>query len=215
MFGFQRRFVRRCECDTIMPHDGRLPQTSQTAAMGRASRRSNAPVTECGFERPVPAGDTAARARRGDRSAGRRHAPSRSIGRRDRASSALASCAGSLSNGVRASASASARPCTCVGVDTVLDLSPPTRGAGSTAPTRRGSRPRARAGGAGARHGAVGRRSARPATGASMVTANVGDGTGRLQRRVLQPAVAGAAAARPGCRSRCSARPTSTGAACR
>ena len=33
MFGFQRRLVRRCECDTDMPHDGPLPHTSHTAAM--------------------------------------------------------------------------------------------------------------------------------------------------------------------------------------
>src|SRR3954453_4677730 len=33
MFGFQRRFVRRCECDTDMPQDGPLPHTSHTAAM--------------------------------------------------------------------------------------------------------------------------------------------------------------------------------------
>ena len=33
MFGFQRRFVRRCECDTDMPHDGPLPHTSQTDAI--------------------------------------------------------------------------------------------------------------------------------------------------------------------------------------
>jgi len=32
MFGFQRRWVRRCECDTDMPKPGPLPQTSQTAA---------------------------------------------------------------------------------------------------------------------------------------------------------------------------------------
>jgi hypothetical protein len=33
MFGFQRRFVRRCECDTDMPHEGPLPHTSQTDAI--------------------------------------------------------------------------------------------------------------------------------------------------------------------------------------
>ena len=33
MFGFQRRFVRRCECDTDMPHEGFLPHTSHTEAM--------------------------------------------------------------------------------------------------------------------------------------------------------------------------------------
>ena len=35
--GFQRRFVRRCECDTDMPHDGPLPQTSHVDAMSRNS----------------------------------------------------------------------------------------------------------------------------------------------------------------------------------
>ena len=34
MFGFQRRLVRRCECDTYMPHDGPLPQTSHFDAIG-------------------------------------------------------------------------------------------------------------------------------------------------------------------------------------
>lgn len=34
MFGFQRRFVRRCEWLTRMPTRGRLPHTSQTADMG-------------------------------------------------------------------------------------------------------------------------------------------------------------------------------------
>ena len=33
MFGFQRRLVRRCECDTDMPQEGPLPHTSQTDAM--------------------------------------------------------------------------------------------------------------------------------------------------------------------------------------
>src|SRR5882724_3818309 len=32
MFGFHRRRVRRCECETDMPKPGPLPQTSQTAA---------------------------------------------------------------------------------------------------------------------------------------------------------------------------------------
>jgi hypothetical protein len=35
MFGFHRRFVRRCEWLTAIPKDGFLPQTSQTAAMTR------------------------------------------------------------------------------------------------------------------------------------------------------------------------------------
>src|SRR4051794_29942701 len=32
MFGFQRRLVRRWECETDLPKPGPLPQTSQTAA---------------------------------------------------------------------------------------------------------------------------------------------------------------------------------------
>ena len=32
MFGFQRRGVRRCECDTDIPKPGPLPHTSHTAA---------------------------------------------------------------------------------------------------------------------------------------------------------------------------------------
>src|ERR1700729_4488869 len=34
MFGFQRRGVRRCEYDTLLPKPGLLPQTSQTEATG-------------------------------------------------------------------------------------------------------------------------------------------------------------------------------------
>lgn len=33
MFGFQRRLVRTCECDTDIPHEGRFPHTSHTDAM--------------------------------------------------------------------------------------------------------------------------------------------------------------------------------------
>lgn len=33
IFGFHRRFVRRCECDTDLPKPGPLAQTSQTAAI--------------------------------------------------------------------------------------------------------------------------------------------------------------------------------------
>ena len=33
MLGFQRRFVRRWECDTDMPQEGCLPHTSHTAAI--------------------------------------------------------------------------------------------------------------------------------------------------------------------------------------
>jgi hypothetical protein len=32
MFGFQRRFVRRCECEMLWPKLGPFPQTSQLAA---------------------------------------------------------------------------------------------------------------------------------------------------------------------------------------
>lgn len=32
MFGFQRRLVRRCECEMEFPQTGPLPQTSQVAA---------------------------------------------------------------------------------------------------------------------------------------------------------------------------------------
>ena len=34
MLGFHRRLVRRCEWLMFMPNDGRLPHTSQTAAIG-------------------------------------------------------------------------------------------------------------------------------------------------------------------------------------
>ena len=34
MLGFQRRFVRRCECEMLCPKLGLLPQTSQVAATG-------------------------------------------------------------------------------------------------------------------------------------------------------------------------------------
>src|ERR1022692_204148 len=34
MFGFQRRGVRRCECDTLLPKPGPLPHKSQTEATG-------------------------------------------------------------------------------------------------------------------------------------------------------------------------------------
>jgi hypothetical protein len=34
MLGFHRRLVRRCEWLMLMPNDGFLPHTSQTAAMG-------------------------------------------------------------------------------------------------------------------------------------------------------------------------------------
>src|SRR3954468_12742924 len=34
MLGFQRRRVRRCECEMLLPKPGPLPQTSQVAATG-------------------------------------------------------------------------------------------------------------------------------------------------------------------------------------
>jgi hypothetical protein len=37
ILGSQRRFVLRWECDTLMPKPGRLPQISQTAAIGRVT----------------------------------------------------------------------------------------------------------------------------------------------------------------------------------
>ncbi|OJF79155.1 hypothetical protein NS14008_07965 [Nocardia seriolae] len=37
MFGFQRRLVRRCECETDLPKPGPLAQTSQTAAIVASS----------------------------------------------------------------------------------------------------------------------------------------------------------------------------------
>lgn len=36
MLGFQRRLVRRCECETLLPKPGPLPQTSQLAATGHS-----------------------------------------------------------------------------------------------------------------------------------------------------------------------------------
>ena len=43
MLGFQRRLVRRCEWLMLMPNDGRLPHTSQTAAIGNHSPRHLGP----------------------------------------------------------------------------------------------------------------------------------------------------------------------------
>src|SRR5438105_15515341 len=36
MLGFQRREVRRCECEMLLPKPGPLPQTSQLAATGHS-----------------------------------------------------------------------------------------------------------------------------------------------------------------------------------
>ncbi len=41
MFGFQRREVRRCECEMLLPKLGFLPQTSQLAATGYLLRPGN------------------------------------------------------------------------------------------------------------------------------------------------------------------------------
>ena len=38
MLGFQRRGVRRCECEMLLPKPGPLPQTSQLAATVSNSR---------------------------------------------------------------------------------------------------------------------------------------------------------------------------------
>ena len=35
MLGYQRRGVRRCECEIELPKPGRLPQMSQVAATGK------------------------------------------------------------------------------------------------------------------------------------------------------------------------------------
>ena len=51
MFGFQRRLVRRCECDTDLPKPGPFPQTSHTAAILRTPR-----ISILGGQRPQ-AGD--------------------------------------------------------------------------------------------------------------------------------------------------------------
>src|SRR5215467_9117637 len=39
MFGFQRRRVRTCECETLLPKPGPLPQMSQTEATVRSIDR--------------------------------------------------------------------------------------------------------------------------------------------------------------------------------
>jgi hypothetical protein len=39
MFGFQRRGVRRCENETLLPKPGPLPHMSQTEATVRSRRK--------------------------------------------------------------------------------------------------------------------------------------------------------------------------------
>src|SRR5439155_2446914 len=63
MLGFQRRFVRRCEWDTLWPKPGPLPQTSHTLATGVLLDRSGnlARVPDRPTPRrtaPTPAGTT-------------------------------------------------------------------------------------------------------------------------------------------------------------
>ena len=43
MLGYQRRGVRRCECEIELPKPGRLPQMSQVAATGKLLQK-----LECG-----------------------------------------------------------------------------------------------------------------------------------------------------------------------
>src|SRR5215469_10393316 len=63
MFGFQRRGVRRCENDTLLPKPGLLPHTSQTEATGslqfgrlldRLLAGTRTPVVEEYPTNPVP-----------------------------------------------------------------------------------------------------------------------------------------------------------------
>ena len=53
MLGFHRRLVRRCEWLMLIPKDGRLPHTSQTAAIGNHAPR----LIQAGRERPGPGED--------------------------------------------------------------------------------------------------------------------------------------------------------------
>src|SRR5882672_7826626 len=55
MFGFQRRRVRRCECEMLLPKPGLLPQTSQLAATGARSRTDHRwPPAHAGDARTWP-----------------------------------------------------------------------------------------------------------------------------------------------------------------
>ena len=43
MLGFHRRFVRRCEWLTLIPNEGRFPQTSHTDAIEPGTSRDGGP----------------------------------------------------------------------------------------------------------------------------------------------------------------------------
>src|SRR5215472_1458838 len=75
MLGFQRRRVRRCECETLLPKPGLLPHTSQTEAtvrsidrVGRVCRRLSerryVADAERGSLRSIPDGRPTARTKR-------------------------------------------------------------------------------------------------------------------------------------------------------
>ena len=60
MFGFHRRWVRRCECETDMPKPGPLPQTSHTAATSDTPwniRREDFPARVAGWAAALHTGD--------------------------------------------------------------------------------------------------------------------------------------------------------------
>src|SRR5215831_21399666 len=78
MLGFQRRRVRRCECETLLPKPGLLPHTSQTEAtvrsidrVGRVCRRLSErrydADAERGSLRSIPERGVAARTARAHR----------------------------------------------------------------------------------------------------------------------------------------------------
>ena len=52
MLGFQRRLVRRWEWLMLIPNDGRLPHTSQTAAMGKRTSISSSDALAASASRP-------------------------------------------------------------------------------------------------------------------------------------------------------------------
>src|SRR5690606_7413072 len=63
MFGFQRRFVRRWECDTDMPQERFLPHTSHTEAMVASPVVTIDAGQIGGRQRPVPGRVTGTAAR--------------------------------------------------------------------------------------------------------------------------------------------------------